>query len=88
VAVPASTQFSTDRADATTSRATVGRRVDGIHTTEASSVTARTSEAAGSSRRIRRPQNLARRRGVVGGDRRRWLEMRKPEMTKKTSTPT
>ena len=48
-----------------------------------------TRDAAGSRRRTRRAQNAARAAvAVVGGDRSRWLEMRKPEMTKNTSTPT
>ena len=88
MAEAARAQFSTDSAEAIVSRATVGSSVDGSQTIEATRVTPSTRDAAGSSRRTRRAQNRASRRGVVGGERIRWLEMRKPEMTKKTSTPT
>ena len=84
----ASAQFSTDSADAMVSRATPGICVEGSHAMDATRVVASTRDAAGSRRRTRRAQKAPSRRGVVGGDRKRWLEIRKPEMTKNTSTPT
>jgi hypothetical protein len=47
-----------------------------------------TSRDAGRSRRTRRAQNFATSVQLRGGDLMRWLVMRNPEMTKKTSTPT
>ena len=88
MAVEASAQFSTESAEAMVSRATVAICVDGSQARLAASVASSTSEAAGSRRRTRRAQNPASSRGVTGGERSRWEEMRKPEMTKKTSTPT
>jgi hypothetical protein len=88
VADRASAQFSTYRAEAMVSRATPTICVDGSHAIDAARVAPSTSDAAGSRRRTRRAQKVPSRRAFVGGDRRRWLEMRKPEMTKKTSTPT
>ena len=52
------------------------------------SVARMTTPTGGSSRRARRLQKRAKSRGRCGGALTRWLVIRKPEMTKKTSTPT
>ncbi|MET3961444.1 hypothetical protein ABIE44_001378 [Marmoricola sp. OAE513] len=79
--------MTTYRVAARVCSAVLAHWVSGASSREASSVLPSTSNEAGSSRRTRRLQKLTRSRGPRGTWPSRCRVMRKPEMTKKTSTP-
>jgi hypothetical protein len=85
----ASDQFSTYHVEEIVSPRNCDHRLAGTTRMVARAVTSATISAAGSSRLARLAQNADSLIDPVRSiSRKRWLVMRKPLMTKKTSTPT